>query len=113
MYRCVFERQTGVCVSSGRQAELTYNPVTEVLIELPNDPDRRTERWDGADGVRAATAQELADYDDAEDDRAGRADIDENRAFKALAWEVAERFGVDVDVFRDSVFDKYQRLRRS
>ena len=64
MYKCLFDRASGICLTSIRGGEIPFDSATQVIVLVPNDPDRRTERWDGGTGVRAATAQELADYDD-------------------------------------------------
>jgi hypothetical protein len=85
--QCAFDTATGLFVAGVSQGDPRDDPANQALIELPDYPDRRTERWDGADGIRPATAQEIADYDEAEAQSAAVADIDGLKALKALAVE--------------------------
>ncbi len=62
--RCVFERSSGLYTDGSSHDDMDHNPITHIQLTLPEYPDRRTQRWDGADGVRDATAQELSDFDD-------------------------------------------------
>ena len=62
---CIFDRTTGEYKRGFMQKSHPYDPGTEVELVLPSYPDKRTQRWDGATGLRAATAQELATVDEA------------------------------------------------
>lgn len=95
MPRCLFERASGVYESGAMHNDLPHNPVTHIQLTLSDYPDRRTERWDGAIDVRAATAQELADYDDAK-----------NEALASVALAMAIN-----KALRDLLLDIEQRLR--
>ncbi len=52
---------------AGRWANLDpipHDPATQVVIEdVASPPSKRTDRWDGATSVRAATAPEIAVFD--------------------------------------------------
>lgn len=51
----------GTIRSAARWDRPAFDEATEVLLELPEMPDRAAKRWDGAAGLRDATPQELAD----------------------------------------------------
>lgn len=59
MPKCVFDRTTGIFTSGARFDDVSHDPQTHVQIELPEFPDGKLHRWDGANGIRDATAQEL------------------------------------------------------
>ena len=63
MVRCLFERSSGLYESGTRFDDIEHDPATHIQLDLPDYPDRRTERWDGLTSIRQATAQELADFD--------------------------------------------------
>lgn len=62
MPKCLFERATGLYESGTSFDDLPHDPETHIQLTLPEYPDRRTDRWDGATGVRAATAQEITNF---------------------------------------------------
>ena len=64
MPKCVFDRATNFFVSGVRWGNAAHDPVTHIQIELPEFPDPVAQRWDGGTGVRDATAQEIADFDE-------------------------------------------------
>ena len=53
------------------------------LATLPRHPDLRTERYDGAGGIRAATTQEVSDYDAAQLDAQATSQFETLKAEKA------------------------------
>ena len=71
--KCLFERATGLFIGGTSHNDLPHDIATHIQLTLPDYPDRRTERWDGAVGVRPATAQELADFDDTENEKTASA----------------------------------------
>ena len=88
MGKALFEkaskRYTGNWSKWGQNA---HDPSTHIDVALNLPPDARTDVWDGTAGTRAATAQELTDYDsDKLDERAVR-EIDDLKGLKALATE--------------------------
>lgn len=95
MIRCIFDKSTGLVVSGFRHATPDYDSQTQALVELPDFPDRRLDRWDGSTGIRSATAQEISDYDD---------DGKDEEATAALA-------SAENVVLRDILWDQELRLR--
>jgi len=91
--KCLFERATGLFKSGTSFDDILHDPVTHVQITLLDYPDLRTERWDGAVGVRAATAQELIDFDDAARDKQVTADMDMaiNKTLRDLLLDIEQR----------------------
>ncbi len=85
--KCLFERATGLFVSGTSHDDLPHDTATHIQLTLSDYPDRRSERWNGAAGTRAATAQELADFDDAGAETRAMAEIDGLKGLKALAVE--------------------------
>ncbi len=91
--KCLFERSTKLFLKGTTRTDIPHDPVTHVQILLPDYPDRRTDRWDGATDIRAATAQELADYDAAALDAQATRDVDGMKALKALVIWLAPLVG--------------------
>lgn len=113
MYRCLFDRETGICRSSGRNADLPHDPATQAAIDLPDDPNRRLERWDGADGVRPARQDEIDAYDDEQDDREVKREIDDSLAIKAVVMWAAKQFGIKPKDARAAIKTEYKALKQS
>ncbi|MDJ0948869.1 MAG: hypothetical protein QNJ94_08105 [Alphaproteobacteria bacterium] len=110
MPKCLFERAAGLFISGTRFDDLPHDPATHLQLELPAYPDRRTERWDGADGVRPATAQELADFDAAELDDQARQELDETKALRAMVMWTADKLGIPRAQARDEIKAIYKSL---
>ena len=94
MPKCLFERATGLYTGSyAMRDDLAHDEATHIQLTLPDVPNRRTERWDGALDVRDATAQELADFDDADRDTRAAADLDAavNKALRDLLLDIEQR----------------------
>ena len=93
MIKCIFDQANGQYVGGSRHDIPEYDSGTQVLVELPDFPDRRTERWDGASGVRAATAQEMADYDDNEADAKAQLSLAQpvNVVLRDVLWDAELR----------------------
>ena len=69
MVNCLFERATGLYLAGATGQLSNDDPGGKVLVRLDRYPDRRGERWDGGSGVRPATAEEIAEVDDADLER--------------------------------------------
>ena len=66
----------------------SFDPVTEVVVQVSSPPNLRTQRWDGATGLRSATPQEVADYDAALVDAEAQVRIDDKLLKAMLAYLV-------------------------
>lgn len=85
MVHCLFERATGVFLGGAGGPLENDDPAGKVLLELDRYPDPRTERWDGANGVKPATAEEIATAEDEEEERqADRLDPNVRALIRAL-----------------------------
>ena len=75
------------------KADVTHDPETHIQLTFPDYPDRRIERWDGVGGLRAATALELADFDDVARDKRAAANLDMalNKALRDLLLDIEQR----------------------
>ncbi len=93
MPRCLFERATGLYTGGTNYDDVAHDTATHIQLTLSDYPFPRTERWDGAVGIRAATPQELADYDDADRDTRAAADLDAaiNKSLRDLLLDIEQR----------------------
>ena len=64
--------------------EQAYIPGTQGVVALSRHPQPRTERYDGAGGIRDATAQEVIDYDAAQLDATANSQFDSLKTEKAM-----------------------------
>ncbi len=110
MPKCLFDRNTGLFVSGTRFDDVPHDPATHIQIELRGFPDRRGERWDGAQDVRPATAQEIADFETAEMEERARAELDDARMLKAIALWVAGKLSIPPAQARDEIKAIYKGL---
>lgn len=110
MPKCLFERSTGLFEGGTRWDDIPHDTGTHIQLTLADYPDRRTQRWDGAMGVRAATGQEIADFDDAASTTAANTDIDTLRALKAVVIWVAPLVGKTPAQARAEIIDLYKTL---
>jgi hypothetical protein len=92
MIRCLFERSTLLFVSGLRYDDIPHDPATHVQIVLDREtfPNRRTERWDGAAGIRPATPAEIATFDDQQETTQAQADVDQ-RVLRAVITYLVQR----------------------
>ncbi len=65
-----------------------HDPATHIDVETRLPPNVRKDRWDGATGIRAATAQEISDFDTEEINAEATRVIDNLKGFKSLAAEI-------------------------
>lgn len=96
MVKWVYRLATSEFVSGGT-LDPSFNVLTENVVTLLRDPDRRLERYDGSlsSKIRPATAQEIADYDEAKlDEEASAATNGVSPAFTALRQWVLEQINV-------------------
>ncbi len=94
MGRALFERSTSLFTGNwSRWSDRPYDPAVYISIVAEVVPDRRADRWDGATGVRAATAQERADYDDAAADKraAGSLNTPVNKTLRDVLLDIEQR----------------------
>ncbi len=93
MVKCIFDKTTKLYAGGLRWTDPTFDSATQVLITLAEFPDKRTDRWDDATGIRAATAQELTDFDSAKVDAEVNQEIDGAKTLKALILWLAPLVG--------------------
>ncbi len=93
MPKCLFDKSTKLFVGGTAYDDLPHDTATHIQLTLANYPDRRDERWDGAVGVRAATAQELIDYDNANRDVRATTNLDTaiNKTLRDLLLDIEQR----------------------
>jgi len=107
----ICRRSNGLYITSNSEGvALAHDPATHVQIMLDRAMDRRAERWDGASGVRLATAQELADYDAAIRDGQKAQEFDNMKMLKAVAIWTAKKLGVPLSVARAEIMAEYDNL---
>src|SRR5437899_10108728 len=85
---CKFRKSDGVFLGGTRYDPLPFDATAEVQIVVPDFPDPRLQRWDGAQGVRTATAQELAAFDAAKVDSEAQGQVDEKLLRAVLGYLV-------------------------
>ncbi|MFQ5915799.1 MAG: hypothetical protein ACE5JS_21710 [Nitrospinota bacterium] len=110
MPSAVFDKATLLLRAWQRWGTPDFDAATEVAVSVPGEVDRRTERWDGATGVRPATAQEIADYYAAELDAEATAEFEGRKALKALVIYLAGKFGLSAAQARDQILSIYRSL---
>jgi hypothetical protein len=87
--RWVYRLSDGLFLYGGHY-EPQYDPATQGVASLADHPNARTQRWDGS-AIRAATAPEIAAYDDA----AADAFVDAiSRADRVIVRWIAQRAGI-------------------
>jgi hypothetical protein len=77
---------------------------------LSSDSRAIPSRYDGAGGIRPATAQEISDYEVAQVTEQSLGRFDSEKVVKALAIWVAEKLGVPVQTLRAEVLAIYRTL---
>jgi hypothetical protein len=107
---CIFNKANGRFISGGFDGQRSIDPATEVLIVLSQYPDRKLERWNGADGVRLATAQELADTEAEDLDKEASRDVDGTKILRAFVIWIAGKLGIAPATARDEIIAIYKGL---
>lgn len=110
MPHCLFERSTGLFLGGAMYDSPIHNLTLQIVLDLPAYPDPRADRWDGAAGTRAATAQELADYDAALAQAREQRDFDGAVMLRAVALVVADLHGLTPQQIRTQILTKYRSL---
>lgn len=100
MVWCVFNSD-GEYLRGLARTQPEHDPATEVVVQLPDYPDRRRQRWSGAALVDATQAQ-LDAYDAAEKSTQAGVEINTpfNRLLRDLFWNFEARLrlaGVEAD----------------
>jgi|SRR5438128_2256530 len=85
---CKFRKSDGLFLGATRYDPMSLDATTEVQIVVPDFPDPRLQRWDGSQGLRAATAQELAAYDATKVDTEAQGQVDDKVLRAVLAYLV-------------------------
>lgn len=75
----------------------------EGIVSLLRHPDPRTERYDGAGGVRAATSQEISTYDAGRRTAQTANRFDDEQLVKALAIWTAGKLNVPLATARAEI----------
>lgn len=105
----IFERKTGRLRGwyrwpSGGLPQV--EPNTEVMVTVPGPMDERTQRWDGTDGVRPATQQEMDELE--AEERA--AEFDGQKLLKALAIWTAGKMDISASAAKAEILSIYKDL---
>lgn len=96
---CVFDRSNSLFVRGAQASPPAFNSASEILLVLAEYPDRRTVRWNGTTGIRAATAAEIAAYDDADKTTTATTSVDTavlKAVVRAILDEIDARFPSDL-----------------
>jgi hypothetical protein len=105
----VYDISTDAFICGGPY-EPVCNPVTQRIVELSHHPDPRTERYDGAGGIRPATAEEVSDYDVAQKDAQSLSRFDDEQLVKALAIWTAGKLNVPLAQAKQEILAIYRGL---
>lgn len=108
----VCRKSDGVIRSAARWDRLAFDETAEVLLELPDMPDRETKRWDGATGLRDANELELASAATAKQQAQEQVEFDGDRMLMALARWTAQKVGVSAATARSEILAIYRNLPR-
>jgi hypothetical protein len=108
MFNWVYEIATGQFIFGG-PCEVTPG-AGQAAVKLPRNPKPRTERYDGAGGIRAATAQEITNYDTAQANEQSLSRFDGEKLVKALAIWTAGKVGVPINTAKQEIFTIYKTL---
>jgi hypothetical protein len=100
----VYEQATGMFLCGGPFDPL-YDPATQGLAALPDNPNPRLHRYDATSPtlVRAATEQEVTDYESARLNEQIRGQFDGNKNVLAFAMWTAQRLGVPMATARQEI----------
>jgi hypothetical protein len=93
MFKWVYDLVTNEFLHGG-PCEPVFNADTQGLVELSRNPEPRRHRYDGVNGIRPATDQEITDYDAAQLVRQSLGRFDDEKLVKALAIWTAGKLNV-------------------
>lgn len=94
MFQCKFRLADGVLTGSSKWPPLRHDAVTEIVVAMPNIPDRDTTRLNATqDGVRPATAQEISDLEDEDKNKEAEVELDAaiNKALRDVFMNIEAR----------------------
>jgi len=94
---------------AGGPCEMTAG-AGQAVVTLPRNPKPRTERYDGAGGIRPATEQEVGDYDAAQLLARSTASFDNEKLVKALAVWTAGKLNVPLNTAKQEILVIYRSL---
>lgn len=86
-------------------------PLTDqAVVVLLRHPQPRTERYDGAGGIRLATEQEIISYDAARMTSMALGRFDEEKLVKALAIWAAGKLNIPLATAKSEILSIYRGL---
>jgi hypothetical protein len=108
MFNWVYVSATGEFLFGG-PCEVTAGAGQE-RVSLSRNPNTRTERYDGAGGIRSATTQEKAEYDAARTGEAELGQFDGQKMLKAVAIYFATQLNIPLATAKAGVLTIYRTL---
>lgn len=108
MFQWVYDVTTNQFLYGG-PCEVAPN-AGQAVVSLLRNPQPRTERSDGAGGIRPATAQEMTDAAAAEKVTRTATDFDEQKLVKALGLWTAQKLGVAPATAKAEILAIYRTL---
>jgi hypothetical protein len=108
MFQWVYDSTTGLFIAGGPCEMIPL--AGQAIVRLPRNPKPRTERYDGAGGIRAATAQEITDYDTAQVTAQSLGRFDNEKLVKALAIWTAGKLNVPLNTAKQEILTIYKTL---
>lgn len=108
MFKWVYVVATGEFLSGG-PCDVTPSSGQAVAV-LKGNPKPRLERYDGANGIRKATAQEIIAYDAAQNSEREQGRFNEEKMLKALAMWTAGKLNVPVNTAKQEILAIYRGL---
>lgn len=108
MFKWVYSIASGEFLRGG-PCEQQIN-AGEAVVDLPRHPKPRTERYDGAGGIRPATEQEISDYDTAQQTAQAVSRFDGDKMVKALAIWTAGKLNIPLATARAEILTVYRTL---
>lgn len=111
MMKWVYSLATGELLNGG-PFDPPHDPATQGIETYVENPDPRTERWDGtaATKKRAATAQEVTAYDTAQATQIAQSRFDGEKLVKALAIWTAQKLNVPLATAKQEILTIYKGL---
>ena len=108
MFNWVYVSATNEFLSGG---PCDVTPIAgQALATLSRNTNPRRERYDGAGGIRAATLQEISDYDAARQADSEQGAFDGQKMVKAVAIYFAQQTGVPLQTAKAGILAVYRGL---
>ena len=108
MFKWVYRLSDGLFLWGG-PCEQNYDPATQGVVVLARHPKPRIDRYDGAGGIRAATAGEVSAYDLEQLQTATAREFDDRKDLKAALIWIAQKLNIPLATARA----EYLAIRRS